>query len=177
MVAAFAVTEACSPVVLEGVAVPLIHTAWLTALLFSLANAALLTVRIRCEENALARLGEGAEALAAYGLKTVKDNTKPSAGGTVGDIYPSQPWAQPVGPIEVVPGVTLEATLEDMQGRFNVNWLVNSTATNANNGQIPNPVAGTTLGNATTPGITPPGPNPGAVKAFNKLLELIRERS
>jgi methyltransferase len=51
-------------VVLEGVAVPLIHTAWLTALLFSLANAALLTVRIRCEENALARLGEGAEALA-----------------------------------------------------------------------------------------------------------------
>jgi methyltransferase len=51
-------------VVLEGIAVPLIHTAWLTALLFSLANAALLVVRIRSEEQALARLGDGADALA-----------------------------------------------------------------------------------------------------------------
>jgi len=51
-------------VVLEGIAVPLIHTAWLTALLFSIANAALLAVRIRSEEQALARLGDGAEQLA-----------------------------------------------------------------------------------------------------------------
>ncbi len=41
-------------VVVEGFAVPLVHTAWLTALGFSLANAALLRVRIRCEEQALA---------------------------------------------------------------------------------------------------------------------------
>jgi methyltransferase len=41
-------------VVIEGVAVPLVHTAWLTALAFTLANAALLLVRIRCEEEALA---------------------------------------------------------------------------------------------------------------------------
>jgi methyltransferase len=41
-------------VVLEGFAVPLVHTAWMTALGFSLANAALLRVRIRCEEQALA---------------------------------------------------------------------------------------------------------------------------
>jgi methyltransferase len=51
-------------VVLEGIAVPLIHTAWLTASTFSLANAALLAVRIRSEERALARLGDGAEQLA-----------------------------------------------------------------------------------------------------------------
>jgi methyltransferase len=42
-------------VALEGVAVPLVHSAWWTALGFSLANAALLAVRIRCEERALAQ--------------------------------------------------------------------------------------------------------------------------
>ncbi|MEY2933325.1 MAG: hypothetical protein RL033_4074 [Pseudomonadota bacterium] len=42
-------------VVLEGLAVPLVHSAWLTALAFTLLNAALLRVRIRCEEEALAR--------------------------------------------------------------------------------------------------------------------------
>lgn len=41
-------------VVAEGAALPLIHGAWLTALLFTLLNAALLTVRIRCEDAALA---------------------------------------------------------------------------------------------------------------------------
>jgi methyltransferase len=41
-------------VVAEGVALPLVHTAWVTAVLFGLANAAVLTVRIRCEEQALA---------------------------------------------------------------------------------------------------------------------------
>jgi methyltransferase len=41
-------------VALEGIAVPLIHSAWWTALGFSVANAALLAVRIRCEERALA---------------------------------------------------------------------------------------------------------------------------
>lgn len=40
-------------VVIEGFAVPLIHGAWWTALCFTLANAALLVVRIRCEERAL----------------------------------------------------------------------------------------------------------------------------
>lgn len=41
-------------VVIEGFAVPLVHTAWLTAVGFTLANAALLCVRIGCEERALA---------------------------------------------------------------------------------------------------------------------------
>jgi methyltransferase len=38
---------------MEMLCVPLIHGAWLTAALFSIANAALLTVRIRAEEAAL----------------------------------------------------------------------------------------------------------------------------
>ncbi|WP_406369077.1 isoprenylcysteine carboxyl methyltransferase family protein [Streptomyces sp. NBC_00647] len=41
-------------VVAEGVALPLVHTAWVTAIVFTLANAAVLTVRIRCENRALA---------------------------------------------------------------------------------------------------------------------------
>lgn len=41
-------------VVVEGAALPLVHSAWLTALVFTLANAVLLTVRIRVEETALA---------------------------------------------------------------------------------------------------------------------------
>jgi methyltransferase len=41
-------------VVAEGVALPLVHTAWVTAAAFTVLNAALLTVRIRCENQALA---------------------------------------------------------------------------------------------------------------------------
>ncbi len=40
-------------VVVEGVALPLVHTAWTTALLFTLANAAVLAVRLRVENAAL----------------------------------------------------------------------------------------------------------------------------
>jgi methyltransferase len=40
-------------VVAEGVALPLVHTAWVTAVLFTACNAALLTVRIRAEDGAL----------------------------------------------------------------------------------------------------------------------------
>jgi general secretion pathway protein K len=95
-------------------------------------------------------VSEGAEALAAYGLKTVMQMGKPGANGGGGDVYATQQWAQPVGPLEVVPGVTLEANLEDMQGRFNLNWLVSATA-------------GPTLGK----------PDPVAVDAFKYLLQLV----
>ena len=44
-------------VVLEGIAIPLIHTAYLTALGFSLLNAWMLRTRIRCEERALGLTG------------------------------------------------------------------------------------------------------------------------
>ena len=40
-------------VVAEGIALPLVHTAWLTALIFTALNIPLLTVRIRAEEAAL----------------------------------------------------------------------------------------------------------------------------
>lgn len=43
-------------VVAEGIALPLVHTAWVTACVFTALNAALLTKRIACENAALARL-------------------------------------------------------------------------------------------------------------------------
>lgn len=43
-------------VVAEGVALPLVHGAWMTATVFTVANLALLTVRVRVEEQALADL-------------------------------------------------------------------------------------------------------------------------
>jgi len=92
-------------------------------------------------------VSEGAEALSAYGLKAVLSGSKAGTTG-VADVTAQQPWAQPVGPIEVVPGVTLEAQLEDMQGRFNLNWLVG----------YQDPIAGK--------------PDPTALTAFRKLLEL-----
>jgi len=50
-------------VVVEGVALPLVHTAWVTAAAFTVANAAVLRVRIRCEEAALRELAGGAPTL------------------------------------------------------------------------------------------------------------------
>ncbi len=46
-------------VVVELVALPMVHGAWWTAAVFSVANVALLTFRIRTEEMALARLAGG----------------------------------------------------------------------------------------------------------------------
>ncbi|MFJ9890306.1 isoprenylcysteine carboxyl methyltransferase family protein [Streptomyces sp. NPDC091287] len=43
-------------VVAEGLALPLVHGAWVTALVFTALNAVLMVVRIRCEDGALARL-------------------------------------------------------------------------------------------------------------------------
>ena len=43
-------------VIAEGVALPLVHTAWVTAVVFTLLNAVLLRTRIRVEDAALARL-------------------------------------------------------------------------------------------------------------------------
>lgn len=40
-------------VVVEGFTLPLVHNAWITALVFTILNAALLTVRIRVEDAAL----------------------------------------------------------------------------------------------------------------------------
>ncbi len=43
-------------VVVEGLALPLVHGAWLTAALFTILNAGLLTVRIRSENHALSAI-------------------------------------------------------------------------------------------------------------------------
>ncbi len=40
-------------VVVEGFALPLVHASWITALVFTLANAVLLAVRLRAENSAL----------------------------------------------------------------------------------------------------------------------------
>src|SRR5579863_1738510 len=53
-------------------------------------------------------VAEAAEALAAFGLRADLQ------AGTEFD-YPGEAWAKPVGPIEIAPGVVLEASLEDMQ--------------------------------------------------------------
>ncbi|MGA7541023.1 MAG: type II secretion system minor pseudopilin GspK [Steroidobacteraceae bacterium] len=73
-------------------------------------------------------VAQGAEALAAYGLQQQAQQNSPYTS-------PSQSWAQPLTPTEVLPGVTLEASLEDLQGRFNINDLVEQ------DGATPNTVA------------------------------------
>lgn len=83
-------------------------------------------------------IGQGAEALAAYGLREVQRTDRQHT-------YPGQGWDSPVGPVEVVPGVMLEASLEDLQGRFNLNLLVKADGT----------------------------PNQPAIAAFQRLLELL----
>lgn len=71
---------------------------------------------------------QGAESLAAYALQqTFKENLAYTA--------PGQPWSQSLPPSEVTPGVTLEASLEDLQGRFNINNLVET------DGETPNTAA------------------------------------
>jgi general secretion pathway protein K len=62
-------------------------------------------------------VAEAAEALAAYALREDR-----KAGTTVD--YPAEGWGQPIGPVEVLPGVVLEAYLEDATGKFNLNSLV-----------------------------------------------------
>jgi methyltransferase len=43
-------------VVVEGFALPLVHSAWITAIVFTVCNAVLLSVRIRVESRALTQL-------------------------------------------------------------------------------------------------------------------------
>jgi general secretion pathway protein K len=107
------------------------------------------TAALSFDESLL--VAQGAEALAAYGLRTVMQSlgqSGSSAGGLI--VAPTQPWAEPVGPVEVVPGVTLEASLEDLQGRFNLNWLVATTGPNAGK------------------------PDPAMVSSFQYLLQLVQ---
>jgi general secretion pathway protein K len=64
-------------------------------------------------------VAEAAEAFAAFGLRA------DFRAGTEFD-FPGEAWGKPIGPLEVSPGVQLEASLEDVQGRFNLNSLVDA---------------------------------------------------
>ncbi len=67
-------------------------------------------------------LGGGTEAIAAYALaEQLKQNNR--------TIHLDQTWARPLGPVEVPEGsgTFLEAQLFDLQGRFNLNNLVDAS--------------------------------------------------
>jgi general secretion pathway protein K len=67
---------------------------------------------------------EGAEAMAAYVLRQSGPNHAEDA--------LNQPWAQSYGPLELLPGVTLDfLQLEDQQGKFNINNLAPGGASSA----------------------------------------------
>jgi methyltransferase len=63
-------------VVVEGLALPLVHTAWVTALAFTVLNIPLLAVRIRCEEAALATLPDAGDNRPKRQDPTVTDPTE-----------------------------------------------------------------------------------------------------
>jgi general secretion pathway protein K len=83
-------------------------------------------------------VAQGAEALAAYGIRQFFKSDP-------NHVFIGQGWDKAVGPMEVVPGVMLEASLEDLQGRLNLNNLVNKDGT----------------------------PDPLYVTAFTKLLQMV----
>ena len=64
-------------------------------------------------------VSKAAEAIAAYVLRLTRQQNHTTT-------YPAQRWSTPYGPVDLVPGVTLEAWLVDTQGRFNLNNLVNA---------------------------------------------------
>ena len=72
---------------------------------------------------------QGTEAFAAYALQ----QTYASQPNMIDAV---QPWAQPIGPISVGPGVTLQASLEDLQGRFNLNNLIGPDGVTVNTQQL-----------------------------------------
>jgi general secretion pathway protein K len=74
-------------------------------------------------------VAQGAEALAAYGLQQQAKQNSPYT-------YPGQAWSQPLPPTEVLPGVMLEAYMEDLQGRFNINDLVQQDGNQPNQAAI-----------------------------------------
>ncbi len=67
-------------------------------------------------------IAQGAEALAAHVLD------EDSKGSTD---TPVDSWATPVPPLEVVPGVSIEAQVFDEQGKFNLNTLLKPDTTGA----------------------------------------------
>lgn len=65
------------------------------------------------------QIAAGAEAIAAVAISQYRQQPNQA-------IHGAQAWAGPIGPIEVLPGRTLSASLVDLQGRFNLNNLTNA---------------------------------------------------
>ncbi|HEX4025144.1 MAG TPA: type II secretion system minor pseudopilin GspK [Steroidobacteraceae bacterium] len=92
-----------------------IATVMATAIGFASAMAARRAGAVIGADQALLA-AEGAEAMAAYVLR--------QSGATTGQDSLDQVWAQPYGPYELAPGVTLQfAQIDDEQGKFNINNL------------------------------------------------------
>jgi methyltransferase len=71
-------------VVVEGAALPLVHSAWLTATGFTLLNLPLLAVRLRCENSALGTAAGAAAARSpASASASAADSTSTSASAKV----------------------------------------------------------------------------------------------
>ena len=71
-------------VIVEGFALPLTGSAWITAIAFTVLNAALLTVRIRCEVGALAAAAPSGPASRERGTEEAgAAGTGPSGSGTL----------------------------------------------------------------------------------------------
>jgi general secretion pathway protein K len=68
------------------------------------------------------QIAGGAEALAAVAISEYRKQQN-------APIHLDQAWARPIGPVEVLPGATLEASLVDLQGRFNLNNLTRTDGT------------------------------------------------
>lgn len=62
-------------------------------------------------------LAQGGEALAAWALRDSRSKN-PQV------VSPLQEWAMPYGPVELDAGATLEASIEDQAGKFNLNSVV-----------------------------------------------------
>jgi general secretion pathway protein K len=92
-------------------------------------------------------VAEGAEALAASALRDAASTT----GSTQAPDSFVSSWAQPLPPTEIVPGVMLQASLEGLEGRFNLNSLVAR--------KDPADTVGTV--------------DPEALKIFEQLLEMV----
>lgn len=108
---------------LVAVVLVAIATVLATAIAFSSAMSARRASTVFGADQSLLA-AQGAEAMAAY-LLTV-------GGGNRTEDALNQPWAQAYGPLQLLPGVTLEfAQIEDQQSKFNINNLVANGATNA----------------------------------------------
>jgi general secretion pathway protein K len=64
-------------------------------------------------------IAQAGEAIASYALRESRANNAQADA-------PGQPWTTHYGPVAITDGVTLEAWLDDMQGRFNLNDLVDA---------------------------------------------------